>query len=144
MRSDLRLRPEDKRTARISGYVTPAQKRRIEALAASCDLTMSDYVAMVLSGYEPKTRLSACEVELLERLIVPMDHVEKFANAMRGMSQENRRLMFNNLPRMREWYEAVRPLARKIHEYISAVQRDNVLPGATKVPKDDLGKEVQR
>jgi hypothetical protein len=96
MNTKTHLTPEEVRSESIKFRATPAQKRRIEQLAKRCAMTVSDYVLSRSFNYEPKPRTTALEEQLCTELSSVRTDYKKYFSALRGMTDDNRRQMFNN------------------------------------------------
>ncbi len=93
-------------TVRISAeeYGTICEK------AAQCGLSKSSYVRKVLTGHQPKARLTERELLALEGLSSARGDLIKVSNVLKGKSQEERKAFFRDVNFMRYWINAVSQL----------------------------------
>ena len=126
------LSQEDRRTEYIGAKVTVEQKRRIRQLAGKCGMTVSDYLLARAFGYKPKERLTERQTAIMETLAGCRSDLVSYTSALRGMSQEKRRHMFNSYPFMLGWLKELGKLADRITGVLDKVRQGNRLPDGTR------------
>lgn len=123
---------EDRRTVYIGAKVTVEQKRHIRQLAGKCGMTVSDYLLARAFGYKPKERLTERQTAIMETLAGCRSDLVSYTSALRGMSQEKRRHMFNSYPFMLGWLKELGKLADRISGILDKVRQENRLPDSTR------------
>lgn len=124
------------RTEYIGAKVTPQQKSHIRRLAEKCGMTVSSYVLVRALGYRPKARLTAGQEAALETLAACRSDLVNYTSALRGMTPEKRRNMFNSYPFMLGWLKELGKLAGRITAVLDKVRLANRLPDGTRNDED--------
>ncbi len=128
---------DDKRTCYVGAKVTPMQRETIRTLAARCGMTVSDYLLARSHEYEPKLRLTRMQTDALATLNNCRSDIINYTSALRGMSADRRRQLFNDHPYMLGWLKELR-LARRITAVIDELRKPNPIPqGTTNTPNTD-------
>ncbi len=130
------LAPSKVRKSCLKVYVNLDQKTKIEADANRCGLTVSTYLTALGMGYEPKARLTPTECDLLDNLSHARDDIERFAAAMHGMNKSQRKAMFDTIPFMAKWFQALKPLSAALFKFITRVREANKFTGTTKTTEN--------
>ncbi len=120
-----------RRTQYIGAKVSPLQKRHIQELAEKCGMTVSDYVLARTHDYEPKARLTAEQTRCMETLAACRSDLVNYTSALRGMSRDRRRQMFNSYPFMLGWLKQLGSLAQRLTGILDKVQEKNRIPDGT-------------
>lgn len=128
--------PGDRRTEYVGAKVTPGQKQHIRRLADECGMTVSNYILARASGYRPKARLTARQEAVMETLIGCRSDLVNYTSALRGMTPEKRRQMFNSYPFMLEWLKELGRLAERVSKVLDSVRTGNRLPDGTRNGED--------
>ncbi len=121
----------DKRTCYVGAKVTPMQREAIRELAARCGMTVSDYLLARSHNYEPKHRLTSRQTESLATLNNCRSDIINYTSALRGMTSDRRRQLFNDHPYMLGWLNELRRLARRITAVIDELRKPNPIPQGT-------------
>lgn len=121
----------DKRTCYVGAKVTPMQRETIRKLAARCGMTVSDYLLARSHDYEPKHRLTSRQTESLATLNNCCSDIVNYTSALRGMTVDRRRQLFNKHPYMLGWLNELRRLARRISVVIDELCKPNPIPEGT-------------
>ncbi len=125
----------DKRTCYVGAKVTPMQRETIRNLAARCGMTVSDYLLARSHDYEPKHRLTSRQTDALTTLNNCRSDIINYTSALRGMTVDRRRQLFNNHPYMFGWFNELRRLSRCISVVIDELYKPNHIPqGITNTP----------
>jgi len=128
----------DKRTCYVGAKVTPMQRETIRELAARCGMTVSDYLLARSYDYEPKFRLTSRQTESLATLNNCRSDIINYTSALRGMTADRRRQLFNDNAYMLGWLDKLRKLARRISAVIDELYKPNPIPqGTTNTPNTD-------
>lgn len=120
------LKPEKKRTLRISVTVSPEQKVRICQQAQLCNLTPSSYLMALGLNYTPRSRLTDKETAALADLINVRADVINYANALHALNQDERVRMFRNYKFMLEWLNALNEMGKRITLFLDKVNIPNI------------------
>ncbi len=125
----------DKRTCYVGAKVTPMQRDTIRTLATRCGMTVSDYLLARSHGYEPKPRLTRMQTDALATLNNCRSDIVNYTSALRGMTADRRRQLFNSHSYMLDWLNELRRLARRITAVIDELRKPNPIPqGTTNTP----------
>ena len=116
-----KLPPEAVRSCTVTTKVTAAERENIHDIAAGCNLTPSDYMRQRALGYEPPSALTAEESELLHNLDGCRVDILNFANALAGMKQDKRIVLFQKVSFMLDWYRQVVPITNAVTEFLNSV-----------------------
>lgn len=138
MKRDKSNTPTDRRTCYVGAKVTPMQQDTIRKLASKCNMTVSDYLLARSHNYEPKHRLTARQNEMLGTLNNCRSDIVNYTSALRGMTADSRRQLFNDHPYMLGWLNELRRLARRISDVIDELCKPNHIPsGTSNTPNTD-------
>ncbi len=121
----------DKRTCYVGAKVTPMQRETIRTLAARCGMTVSDYLLARSHNYEPKQRLTSRQTEFLATLNNCRSDIINYTSALRGMSVDRRRQLFNDHAYMLGWLNELRKLAKRITAVLEELRKPNPIPEGT-------------
>ncbi len=121
----------DRRTCYVGAKVTPMQRETIRKLAARCDMTVSDYLLARSHDYEPKQRLTRTQTDALATLNNCRSDIINYTSALRGMSADRRRQLFNRHSYMLDWLNELRKLAKRITTVLDELRQPNPIPQGT-------------
>ncbi len=128
----------DKRTCYVGAKVTAMQRETIRELAARCGMTVSDYLLARSHDYEPKNRLTSRQTESFATLNNCRSDIINYTSALREMSADRRRQLFNSHAYMLGWLNELRRLARRIDAVIDELRKSNPIPqGTSNTPNTD-------
>ena len=116
-----KLPPEDVRSCTVTTKMTAGERQKIHAIAARCNLTPSDYMRQRGLGYEPPSALTVEESALLHNLDGCRVDILIFANALAGMKQDKRIILFQKVSFMLDWYRQVVPITNAVTEFLNSV-----------------------
>ncbi len=122
---------DDKRTCYVGAKVTAIQRETIRTLAARCGMTVSDYLLARSHDYEPKQRLTSRQTESLASLNNCRSDIINYTSALRGMSADRRRQLFNDHTYMLGWFNELRKLAKRITAVLDELRQPNPIPQGT-------------
>ena len=105
----IRLSEKDNRMARL--------------LASRCGTNKSTLFRSLLYSVQLKARLSDEEKSLLRNLGDSRRDMVNFANALSGLTNEEKLSLFRNHRMMLEWYEKVAPVTNLVIEYLQIVMK---------------------
>lgn len=143
---------EDDTSKQQSGQASPAQRRdkvvvtkvtaqelsRIKSAAGQCGMTRSDFIRARALGYRPRQRLSDGELDGLRQLAACRTDMVNFANALHGLTDDEKIRLFRHRPTMLEWYEKVAQITNRVTAFLKSAQAVNRYPAGT---ADEEGKE---
>ncbi len=89
----------------------PMQRGTIRELAARCSMTVCDHLLARSYDYEPKQRLTRMQTDTLATLNNCRSDIINYTSALRGMSADRRRQLFNDHVYMLGWLNELRKLA---------------------------------
>lgn len=138
-RSIRRKAPQDKHSEIVHCKVTPKESLEISMTAKKCGLTVSSFLRARALGYEPVSRLTVEERDLITKLSQCRADIANFTNAINGLTSEEKIKLFHNRMLMEKWYNEVVPIADAVSEYIRDVRNMKMLRPRT---TNDNGKEV--
>ncbi len=121
----------DRRTCYVGAKVTPMQRETIHTLAARCGMTISDYLLVRSHDYEPKQRLTRTQTDALATLNNCRSDIINYTSALRGMTVDRRRQLFNDYVYMLGWLNELRKLAQKITAVLDELRKPNPIPQGT-------------
>lgn len=128
----------DKRTSHVGAKVTLMQRETIRTLAARCGMTVSDYLLARSHDYKPKHRLTSRQTDALASLNNCRSDIVNYTSALRGMTADRRRQLFNSHPYMVNWLNELRKLAKRIAAVLDELRQPNPIPeGTTNTPNTD-------
>lgn len=138
-RSIRRKAPQDKHSEMVHCKVTPKESLEISMTAKKCGLTVSSFLRARALGYEPVSRLTVKERDLITKLSQCRADIANFTNAINGLTSEEKIKLFHNRMLMQKWYNEVVPIADAVSEYIRDVRNMKMLRPRT---SNNDGKEV--
>ncbi len=121
----------DKRTSYVGAKVTPMQRETIRTLAARCGMTVSDYLLARSHDYKPKHRLTSRQTDALASLNNCRSDIVNYTSALRGMTADHRRQLFNDHHYMLGWLNELRRLAKRITSVLDELRQPNPIPEGT-------------
>lgn len=95
------------------------------------NMTVSSFVRARCLGYKPKNKLSNEEIKLLGNLAKCRINMVNFANALSGLTNEQKLSLFRNYRVMFDWYERVVPITNAVVDYLQSVQKVNDFPSSS-------------
>lgn len=116
----------EKRNRVIVIKVTDSEYKKIKTVAQRCSLTVSSFGRARFIGYEPKQGLTEEEFERLGDLALCRVDMVNFANALSGLTRDEKLQLFRNHRQMYDWYCLVAPITNAVVEYMQFVQKANI------------------
>lgn len=115
--------------------------RMAKQLASRCGINKSALFRSLLYSVQLKARLSDEEIALLRNLADSRRDMVNFANALSGLTKEEKLSLFRNHRMMLEWYEKVAPVTDLVIEYLQFVIKIGVFrPRTTDARSKSRGK----
>ncbi len=111
--------------------VTEQELSQIKGTAEQCGMTRSDFMRARALNYRPRKRLSDGELNGLRSLAACRTDMVNFANALRGLNDDEKIRLFHHQPTMLEWYEKVAKVTDHVTDFLQSAQKSNSYPAGT-------------
>lgn len=111
--------------------VTEQELSQIKSTAEQCGMTRSDFIRARALGYKPRLRLSDAELNGLRQLAACRTDIVNFANALHGLSDNEKVKLFRHQPTMLDWYEKVAYVTNRVTDFLQSAQTTNSYPAGT-------------
>ena len=111
--------------------VTEQELSQIKSTAGQCGMTRSDFIRAMALNYRPRQRLSDGEISGLRELAACRTDMVNFANALHGLSDNEKIRLFRHQPTMLEWYEKVAHITDRVTDFLQSAQKANSYPAGT-------------
>lgn len=111
--------------------VTEQELSQIKSTAEQCGMTRSDFIRARVLGYKPRQRLSDRELDGLRQLAACRTDMVNFANALHGLSDNEKIRLFRHEETMLEWYEKVAHVTNRVADFLQSAQTANSYPAGT-------------
>ena len=122
---------EKKRNRVVVTKVTNSEYDKIRLAAQQCGMSLSGLVRARCLGYKPTFKLSDEEVKRLKNLADCRMDMVNFANALSGLTHEEKFALFRNHRMMLQWYEMVADITKAVADYLRSVQKGNDFPASS-------------
>ena len=100
-------------------------------VAGKSGVTRSDFIRARALGYRPRRRLSEVELDGLRQLAACRTDMINFANALHGLTDDEKVRLFRHRPTMLEWYEKVAAVTDRVTDFLQSAQSANNYPAGT-------------
>ena len=124
-------RPFIRRDKVVVTKVTEQELAQIKSSAGQCGMTRSDFIRARALGYRPRRRLSEVELDGLRQLAACRTDMINFANALHGLTDDEKVRLFRHRPTMLEWYEKVAAVTDRVTDFLQSAQKANSYPAGT-------------
>ena len=124
-------RPFIRRDRVVVTKVTEQELSQIKSTADQCGMTRSDFIRARALGYKPRQRLSDRELDGLRQLAACRTDMVNFANALHGLSDNEKIRLFRHEETMLEWYEKVAHVTNRVANFLQSAQSANNYPAGT-------------
>ncbi len=111
--------------------VTEQELTQIKSTANQCGMTRSDFIRARALGYKPRLRLSDAELDGLRQLAACRTDMVNFANALHGLSDNEKVKLFRHQPTMLDWYEKVAYVTNRVTDFLQSAQTANSYSAGT-------------
>lgn len=111
--------------------VTEQEHSQIKDTANQCGMTRSDFIRARALGYRPRRRLSEVELDGLRQLAACRTDMVNFANALHGLTDNEKLRLFRHEETMLEWYEKVAHVTNHVADFLQSTQTANSYPAGT-------------
>ena len=124
-------KPVIRRDKVVVTKVTEQEFAQIKSSAGQCGMTRSDFIRARALGYKPRQRLSDTELDGLRQLAACRTDMVNFANALHGLSDNEKIRLFRQQPTMLDWYEKVAYVTNRVTDFLQSAQTANSYPAGT-------------
>ena len=124
-------KPVIRRDRVVVTKVTEQELSQIKSTADQCGMTRSDFIRARALGYKPRQRLSDRELDGLRQLAACRTDMVNFANALHGLSDNEKIRLFRHEETMLEWYEKVAHVTNRVADFLQYAQTANSYPAGT-------------
>lgn len=124
-------KPVIRRDKVVVTKVTEQELAQIKSSAGQCGMTHSDFIRAWVLGYKPRLRLSNAELDGLRNLAACRADMVNFANALHGLSDNEKIRLFRQQPTMLDWYEKVAYVTDRVTDFLQSAQTVNSYPAGT-------------
>ena len=124
-------KPVIRRDKVVVTKVTEQELSQIKSTAEQCGMTRSDFIRARALGYKPRQRLSDRELDGLRQLAACRTDMVNFANALHGLTDNEKIRLFRHQPTMLEWYEKVAHVTNHVADFLQSAQTVNSYPAGT-------------
>lgn len=124
-------KPVIRRDKVVVTKVTEQELSQIKSTADQCGMTRSDFIRARALGYKPRQRLSDKELDGLRQLAACRTDMVNFANALHGLSDNEKLRLFRQQPKMLDWYEKVAHVTNRVADFLQSAQTANSYPTGT-------------
>ena len=130
-RQSMQEKPVIRRDKVVVTKVTEQELSQIKSSAGQCGMTHSDFIRARVLGYKPRLRLSNAELDGLRNLAACRADMVNFANALHGLSDNEKIRLFRQQPTMLDWYEKVAYVTDRVTDFLQSAQTVNSYPAGT-------------
>lgn len=124
-------KPVIRRDKVVVTKVTEQELYQIKSTAGQCGMTRSDFIRARALNYRPRQRLSVTEVDGLRQLAACRTDMVNFANALHGLTDNEKLRLFQHEETMLEWYEKVAHVTNHVADFLQSTQTANSYPAGT-------------
>ena len=124
-------KPVVRRDKVVVTKVTSQELSIIKSNAEQCGMTRSDFIRARSLGYKPRQRLSDTELDGLRQLATCRTDMVNFANALHGLTDNEKIKLFRHQPTMLDWYEKVAYVTNSVTDFLQSAQTANSYPAGT-------------
>lgn len=124
-------KPVVRRDKVVVTKVTEQEFAQIKNTADRCGMTRSDFIRARALNYKPRQRLSDTELDGLRQLAACRTDMINFANALHGLTDDEKVRLFRHRPTMLEWYEKVAAVTDRVTDFLQSAQSANNYPAGT-------------
>lgn len=122
---------EKKRNHVVVTKVSKHEYDKICFMAKRCGMSISGLVRARCLDYKPTYKLSPEDLKRLKNLADCRTDMVNFANALSGLTNEEKLALFRNHRMMLQWYEMVSDITKAVADYLRSVQKVNEFPTST-------------
>ena len=124
-------KPVVRRDKVVVTKVTEQELAQIKSTADQCGMTRSNFIRARALGYKPPQRLSDKDLDGLRQLAACRTDMVNFANALHGLTDNEKIRLFRQQPIMLDWYEKVAFVTNRVTDFLQSAQTANSYPAGT-------------
>jgi len=124
-------KPVVRRDKVVVTKVTEQELAQIKSTADQCGMTRSNFIRARALGYKPRQRLSDKNLDGLRQLAACRTDMVNFANALHGLTDNEKIRLFRQQPIMLDWYEKVAFVTNRVTDFLQSAQTANSYPAGT-------------
>lgn len=124
-------KPVVRRDKVVVTKVTEQELAQIKSTADQCGMTRSNFIRARALGYKPRQRLSDKDLDGLRQLAACRTDMVNFANALHGLTDNEKIRLFRQQPIMLDWYEKVAFVTNRVTNFLQSAQTANSYPAGT-------------
>ena len=124
-------KPVVRRDKVVVTKVTEQELAQIKSTANQCGMTRSNFIRARALGYKPRQRLSDKDLDGLRQLAACRTDMVNFANALHGLTDNEKIRLFRQQPIMLDWYEKVAFVTNRVTNFLQSAQTANSYPAGT-------------
>ena len=124
-------KPVVRRDKVVVTKVTEQELAQIKSTADQCGMTRSNFIRARALGYKPRQRLSDKDLDGLRQLAACRTDMVNFANALHGLTDNEKIRLFRQQPIMLDWYEKVAFVTNRVTDFLQSAQTANSYPAGT-------------
>ena len=124
-------KPVVRRDKVVVTKVTEQELAQIKSTADQCGMTRSNFIRARALGYKPRQRLSDKDLDGLRQLAACRTDMVNFANALHGLTDNEKIRLFRQQPIMLDWYEKVAYVTNRVTDFLQSAQTANSYPAGT-------------
>ena len=124
-------KPVVRRDKVVVTKVTEQELVQIKSSATQCGMTRSDFIRARALGHKPRQRLSDADLDGLRLLAACRTDMVNFANALHGLTDNEKIRLFRQQPTMLDWYEKVAYVTDRVTDFLQSAQTANNYPAGT-------------
>lgn len=124
-------KPVVRRDKVVVTKVTEQELAQIKSTADQCGMTRSNFIRARALGYKPRQRLSDKDLDGLRQLVACRTDMVNFANALHGLTDNEKIRLFRQQPIMLDWYEKVAFVTNRVTDFLQSAQTANSYPAGT-------------
>ena len=137
-------KPVIRRDKVVVTKVTEQELAQIKSSANQCGMTRSDFIRARALGYKPRQRLSDAELDGLRLLAACRTDMVNFANALHGLTDNEKIKLFRHQPTMLDWYrmsQTVSPTSCSPHRRLTVIRQEQQTKKQRRTEHDSQGKD---
>ena len=119
-------KPVIRRDKVVVTKVTEQELVQIKSSATQCGMTRSDFIRARALGYKPRQRLSDRELDGLRQLAACRTDMVNFANALHGLSDNEKIRLFRHEATMLDWYEKVAHVTNHVTDFLQSADGEQL------------------
>ena len=132
-------RSKDRLCRTVTIRLTEEEHSKAKHDAAHSGMKLSAFARSLFHSVNLRARLTDEEKELLRHLGNSRADIVNFANALSGLSRDEKLALFRNHRIMFEWYNKVADITNLVEDYLKSVMRNGIFAPRTTRPEKEGG-----